>query len=232
MYKRRQYFKTQFEFVQPVEDILDSQENLSFQYVPLLQTLEHILTNKDIAHEVLKKKKKISSLQDGKNFKENPFFAVDEPRIALILYVDDFEVCNPLGTSRKKHTITAVYWILANVPPGLHSTLSAINLAILCKAVDVKRFGYDIVLEPLLKDLSVLEQEGVFVACAGKNVKGTVYCVAADNLGAHSLGGLVENFTGPYICRFCLGSHSEYYQKEVRCGEFPPRTEESHNLHL
>lgn len=105
-------------------------------------------------------------------------------------------------------------------------------MAILCKAVDVKRFGYDIVLEPLLKDLSVLEQEGVFVPCAGKNIKGTVFCVAADNLGAHSLGGLVENFTGPYICRFCLGSHSEYSQKEVRCGEFPPRTKETHNLHL
>lgn len=143
------------------------------------------------------------SFQDGKNFKQNPFFAVDEPRIALILYADDFEVCNPLGTSRKKQKITAVYWTLANLPPGLRSTLFAINLAILCKAVDVKRFGYDIVLEPLLKDLSVLEQ-GVFVAYAGKNIKGSVYCVAADNLGAHSLGGLVENFTGPYICRFCL----------------------------
>ncbi len=55
VYKRRQYFKTQFEFVQPAEYILDSQENLSYQYVPFLQTLEHILTNKDIAHEVLKK---------------------------------------------------------------------------------------------------------------------------------------------------------------------------------
>lgn len=50
MYKRRKYFKEQFEFVEPVEYILDSQENLSFQYVPLLQTLQHILTNKDIAH--------------------------------------------------------------------------------------------------------------------------------------------------------------------------------------
>ncbi|XP_071331731.1 uncharacterized protein [Trachinotus anak] len=88
VYLRRQYFKTQFEFVQPVEYILDSQENLSFQYVPLLQTLEHILTNKDIAHEVLKKTNsstEYKSFQDGKNFKQNPFFAVDEPRIALIL---------------------------------------------------------------------------------------------------------------------------------------------------
>lgn len=52
---------------------------------------------------------------------------VEEPRITLILYIDDFEICNLLGTSRKKHKITAVYWVLANIPAGLHSTLCAIN---------------------------------------------------------------------------------------------------------
>lgn len=87
-------------------------------------------------------------------------------------------------------------------------------------------------LEPLLKELSVLENEGVFVASAGKNIRGTVYCVAADNLGAHSLGGLVDSFTGPYVCRFCLGQCSEYSQKEVRSGEFQPRTEQAHALHI
>lgn len=105
-------------------------------------------------------------------------------------------------------------------------------MAILCKVVDVKRFGYDVVFEPLLKELSVLEDEGVFVASAGKNIRGTVYCVAADNLGAHSLGGLVESFTGPYVCRFCLGQRSEYSQKEVCSREFDSRTEQAHALHL
>lgn len=60
--------------------------------------------------------------------------------------------------------------------------------------MDVKRFGYEAILEPLLKDISVLEQEGVFVPSAGKNIRGTVYCFAADNLAAHSVGGLVRKF--------------------------------------
>lgn len=131
--------------------------------------------------------------------------------------------------SRKKHKITAVYWVLANAPPEVHSTLTAIHLSIFCKAVDVKRFGYEAVLESLLKDLSVLEQK-VFVPSAGKNIKGTVYCVAADNLAAHSLGGLVESFNGPYICRFCLGPRSEYCQNQG--GEFQKRTKEAHELHV
>ena len=95
--------------------------------------------------------------------------------IALNLYVDDFEICNPLGTSRKKHKITAVYWVLADVPSLLRSELNSIFLAILCKAEDVKRFGYSAVLEPLLKDGVVLEEEGLYVPALGRRVKGIVW---------------------------------------------------------
>lgn len=94
-------------------------------------------------------------------------------------------MCNALGTSRKKHKITAVYWVLANVPPLLRSSLTSIYLAILCKADDVEKFGYSAVLEPLLKDLSSLEEEGLYIPSLGIRVKGIVYCVVADNLGAH-----------------------------------------------
>lgn len=49
--------------------------------------------------------------------------------------------------------------------------------------------------EPLLKDLASLEEEGLYIPSLGIPVKGTVFCVVADNLGAHSLGGFVESFT-------------------------------------
>ena len=87
--------------------------------------------------------------------------------------------------------------MLANVPPQLRFLLTAIYLAILSNANDVKTFGYGKVLEPLLKDLVTLEQEGVF--SLGKNIKGNVHCVAADILGPHSVGllcGLLEGFSG------------------------------------
>ena len=103
----------------------------------------------------------------------------------------------PLGTSRKKHKITAVYVELAKVPPELQSSLTSIHLAILSNPNDVQTCGYGKVLEPLLKDLVTLEQEGVF--SLGKNIKGNVHCVAADILGPHSVGllcGLLEGFSG------------------------------------
>lgn len=88
-------------------------------------------------------------------------------------------------------------------------------MALLCKANNIKEFGYETVLEPLLKDLISLEEEGIIVPTFGKYIRGSVFCVAADNLGAHSLSGLVESFTGHYICRFCIGDHSDYQKKEV-----------------
>lgn len=95
------------------------------------------------------------------------------------LYVDDFEMCNPLGTSRKKHKICGIYWTLSNLPPGCHSSLSSIYLSLL---------------EPLLRDLAILESQGIFIAQLGDFVKGTIQCVVADNLGAHGIAGFIESF--------------------------------------
>lgn len=118
------------------------------------------------------------------------------------------------------------------MPPELQSALTSIHLALLCKAVDVKQFEYKAVLEPLLKDLATLETKGIFISSVGKCFKGTIYCVVVDNLGAHSIRGLVESFTGTYICRFCLGHSSEYQTHEVWTGVFPPWTMKEHSLHV
>lgn len=64
-------------------------------------------------------------------------------------------MCNSLGTTKKKHKLCAVYWVLANLP---HSSLSSIYLAVLCKSNDVKTYGYGKVLEPLLRDPRTLEE--------------------------------------------------------------------------
>jgi len=127
---------------------------------------------------------------------------------------------------KKKHKITAVYWVLADVPSLLRSELNSILLAILCKAEDVKKFGYSAVLEPLLKDPVYLEEEGLYVPALGRRVNGTVFSVVADNLGAHSLGGFVESFPSSHVCRFCLSEKSQFQDGEVRKGAFPPRTKE------
>ena len=105
-FRRRSYFKEHFQCVDPVEYILDLQKNKTFHYVPILKTLQEIVKNKDVAEGILSRDLNstgyIKSIFDGKHYKENDFYAGEETRLSIILYADDFEVCNPLGTSKKK----------------------------------------------------------------------------------------------------------------------------------
>lgn len=109
-----------------------------------------------------------------------------------------------MQSSRKKHKIFAVYWILGNLPPGCHSSLPSIHLAALINSNDVKIHGYNKVLEPLITDLITLEEHRIFVDKLGKTLKGTLQCVVAHNLGAHGIAGFVESFSGRYVCKFCI----------------------------
>lgn len=242
-FKRKQYFSKKFHVVEPIEYISDKESNHTYQYIPLLQTLQQLLTKNGIVDDIVENynaqsketetmQQEYRSFQDGEFFKQNQFLSADELRITVMLYTDEFEVCNPLGTSKKKHKLCAVYWILSNLSQDQHSSLSSIYLAILCKSSYVKEYGYEKVLEPLLCDLAVLEEHGVFVPQIGKNIKGTVQCVAADNLGAHGIAGFVESFSGEYVCRFCTGRFSDFQTKPVLSGEFTLRSKDLHKEHV
>lgn len=82
-----------------------------------------------------------------------------------------------------------------------------------------QEYGYSKVLEPLIRDLELLER-GVFVQSLGSNLKGTVLYVSADNLGAHSLAGFQESFNVDTFCRFCMASRVDLQQYNVRSGVF------------
>ncbi|OON91157.1 MAG: hypothetical protein ATN32_02455 [Candidatus Epulonipiscium fishelsonii] len=239
-WKRNKYYKKHFKVIESIEFVLDPQNKKSFQYISILQSLQQILScqffldkaiNLKSPHHIQTDKIQYKSFYDGSNYKENLHFS-KECAISLVLYVDDFEICNPLGTSRKKHKICGVYWALGNLPASCHSSLSNIYLAALIYSEDVKCYGFDTVLKPLVDDLVTLEQQGLFVAKLGKTVKGFVHYVVADNLGAHSLTGFVENFSGKYFCRFCTAENVDVQTKEFKSGAFYVRTKDIHTAHL
>lgn len=95
--------------------------------------------------------------------------------------------------------------MFADIPATLRGTLTSIYLAILCKAEDVNQYGYPKVLDPLLRDLKSLDDDGIHVQCLGTVVKGTVFAIIADNLGAHCVGGFVVSFSASHFCCFCIG---------------------------
>lgn len=242
-YLRNQYYKETFKVLEPIEHILDSSKKSSFQYVPLLKSLRQLFERKDIVdkavenHEGQKRNRVCGeqhiyrSFQDGSYFRENAFLSGNELRILVNLYADDFEVCNPLGTSRRKHKLCGIYWTLSNMPPGSHSSVSSIYLATLCKS-DVKAHGLDRILHPLLQDVKTLEQDGIFIPLLGRCLKGTIQVVVADNLGAHSFAGFNESFSGGYICQFCTATKTDIQTKDVKSASLTLRSKELHESHV
>lgn len=91
-------------------------------------------------------------------------------------------------------------------------------------------FGYDAFLYPLIKDIKSLERDGVFVEVLDKFVKGTVFCVCADNLGAHSLAGFFESFNVDKFCRFCCIDQDQIATVEPR--DFQLRTVHHHDTYV
>lgn len=82
-------------------------------------------------------------------------FEVDKKRIVfpLIIYFDDFEVGNPLGTHAGRYKIGAIYYSIATIPPEYSSRLENIFVACLFHSSDRSRFDNQTVLKPLIDEL-------------------------------------------------------------------------------
>lgn len=46
---------------------------------------------------------------DTDYFKDHPLFGIDPYALQLLLYFDEFEVCNPLGSRANKHKLGMMY---------------------------------------------------------------------------------------------------------------------------
>ncbi len=108
--KRASYFQNKFPVVMPIEYKL-GKDSQSFAYVPILNMLQVLLNRTDVLEKVLSPVDNadgISSYIDSTNYHENDFLMTEKFRILLTLYTDEFEIANPLGTSKKKHKMFSV----------------------------------------------------------------------------------------------------------------------------
>ena len=63
-----------------------------------------------------------------------------------MLYRDEFFWANPLGNKVKKRKISALYFVLGNLPRKKRPMFSSITLAILCKTIFIEKYGHESVL--------------------------------------------------------------------------------------
>nr|XP_055051346.1 uncharacterized protein LOC129437202 isoform X1 [Misgurnus anguillicaudatus] len=250
--KRKKLFAEKWGTVEPREIVLgtrfDSRRNKTtgtfnqvivtdrYSYIPILETLKAILQNPQLTNlfkpRHVPKEGVYVDLSDASYFKSNPLFVTEKDALQIQLFYDDFETANPLGPKKGVHKLGAIYFTLRNFPPIFNSSLVNIHLCALFHAQDIRRYGFNSILEPLVNDLKVLEIKGIQNPVSGHCIRGTIVQVTGDNLGLHGLFGFLESFGARYCCRFCLLEKDRF--QSVFCEDNPEvvlRTTEMHSLH-
>ena len=206
---------------------------MTFEYVPIIETLKLILSNPKLKYLIENEKKSddgiLRSYLDGTRSKNNTLIEEHPFIIRLQVYLDDVELTNPLGSRAIIHKLTAVYFSIQNFPPVESSKLSSIYLLALAYAHDVNstQNGYAKLLYPFLQDLKKLESaEGVVATVNDKPecIRATLCLLCADTLAAHEVLG----YLGPgarHFCRKCMISRPEFRLDCKAMGE--PRTRAS-----
>jgi hypothetical protein len=67
-------------------------------------------------------------------FRNHPLYSRKPNALQLILYTDEIEICNPLGSYTRANKLLMVYYSLGNIDPKFRSKLAAIRLLAIAKA--------------------------------------------------------------------------------------------------
>lgn len=213
-FKRTKSFATNPNYVAPRTFSAGNQK--TFQYVPILETLEKLFANENFSDEYFRyndnhvcKDGIFERLCCGKNFRKSSFFQSNPKMVQIQLFFDDVQLTSPLKT--KPHKVCSIYFIVRNFPPNFVSKLENIYLVSLCDSDVVDEFGCDTILGPLLHDMKILETEGISIKRSNDDenrimLKGSLVHVAFDNLGGNMIFGFSKSFSATYYCRICFCS--------------------------
>ena len=141
-----------------------------YYYVPILSTLKQVLGREDVLdHISMNRRTSGSSLHDfcdGQEYHEHPLFSSDPSALQIIAYYDDIEVCNPLGSSSKKHKLGIFLFTIGNLHPKFRSALKCIFLFAVAKTNDINKYSPDAILSPFVSDINTLASTGIAITCS------------------------------------------------------------------
>ncbi len=147
----------------------------------------------------------INSYDDSLNFKAFELFTLNLNSIQLVFFIDGYSNCNPLGDGRNLYKTTGVYFRIGNLPRQYQSVDYFTQLALLFYDSQLKYYGYDVIMKPLIDDLKTLESTGIAIIYNNETIvlKGTISYICSDNLAGNSVGGYIESFGSNVDCKYC-----------------------------
>lgn len=136
-------------YVAPVTVALDRGEDHgkkdSFEYIPVSKTITALPKLKEHykALDITEDSKLLQDVCDGQLFRNKNVFnnGRREKSVALQLYFDEFEVCNPIGSKRGVHKLLALYFTLLNTSTKCRSRTSDKHLVLFVKSATEKEHG-------------------------------------------------------------------------------------------
>jgi len=217
-FKLKNYVISNFPYVTPRAYFLAVHDRDStYHYVPIIDMLKAVLSRTDVQKQVQKNEHSshhpnvLYDTCDGEcsNNTECSSTAV----IKLHMYIDEFELCNPIGAKRGDYKLTAVYFTIGNLPKIYRNKDDTIFLCLLARHKYLKLYDrtYHTLFEPLLTDLQTLEN-GIEYESGSKKIKLTAVLevMLGDNLSSHSVAGFQTHFNSGSFCRFCSIKYSQF----------------------
>lgn len=199
----------------------------SFQYVSIIFILTCVMSDLYLRNLIMSEK----ASQDGymRNFRDGSLFGTMPPElkdaVRINLYVDDLELLQALSAQKNIYKIAGIYFGIQNLPNELNALLTYIFVTALAYAEDAKDSK---VWEPFLRDMKILETEGVeIIGEDGKPFTFRAVLVAqiGDAAAAHELLGFLS-CSANLFCRSCYIHRREMWEDGTAVGA--PRTPASH----
>lgn len=240
-YRRFKFFSNLGTFIAPEEIVIGSSMEsqrtaLGYSYLPVLrrmhvvlisQVLQKILQVAPVMDNIIENLNKfdmecnpqvIHNVVQGSVWRNAHKNAPHEPlHLPIIVFFDDFEVGNPLGSHAGVHKLGAVYISIPLLGNQYVSLLDCIFLVASFHSSDRLKFR-NVLFGPVINQLNTLSNEGFEINTPAYvvRVKVHVAAITGDNLGLDSIHGFVESFSANYSCRICRANKQ---QMQTMCNQ-------------
>ena len=180
----------------PLRLVLTKSFEIPGLYYETMNYIQTLTTNDQI----------ISNLIQASYWKEQLSTFEGKTVFPLIMYFDDYENNNPLGSHKGLCKTGAVYISIPALPPQYQAKIENIFLFILFNTIDRKVFKNKIIFTKAVEELNYLMEYGIEIklACGLKRIYFKLVLFIGDNLGLHSILGLTESFKANVFCHHCL----------------------------
>ena len=123
-----------------------------------------------------------------------------------LLHVDDINLCNPLGSKRKKHSMRIFQWQLFNLPPWCRSNLQAKHPLAIANANSFKvnpEQAWRKILHDFIATLKQFANGGFLVSSLNREMAVRLGSILGDGLGLFEILGLSMSF-GSHASKVCF----------------------------